>query len=87
MSCPSRQTRGKRRKPSKNYFDPGPFLPPDNELKLRFEALAAMSPKEKEIATAVLDAMIVRHQVAGALERVSSSPPKGRPRSRERVRA
>ena len=44
---------------------------PHDELKLQFEAIATFSSKEKQVARAVLDAMIVKHQVAGALERVS----------------
>ena len=64
---------------------------PDGGMKLRFEALSAMSPKEQEIANAVLDAMIVKHQVTGALERVNASPPaakgKAKARAGERARA
>ena len=62
---------------------------PEEDMKLRFEALSAMSPKEQEIAKAVLDAMIVKHQVTGALERVNAPPPatKTKARGRERVRA
>lgn len=44
---------------------------PDDDLKLRFEAIAAMLPEEQEVAKAVLDAIIVKSQVAGALERVN----------------
>jgi transcriptional regulator with XRE-family HTH domain len=44
---------------------------PEEDLKLRFEAIAAMPPEEQDVAKAVLDAMIVKSQVAGALERVS----------------
>lgn len=44
---------------------------PDDDLKLRFEAIAAMPPEEQAVAKAVLDAMIVKNQVAGALERVA----------------
>ncbi|WP_199724969.1 RstR family transcriptional repressor [Noviherbaspirillum saxi] len=39
----------------------------DDDLKLRFEAIAAMPSEEQAIAKAVLDAMIVKNQVAGAL--------------------
>lgn len=61
---------------------------PDEDMKLRFEAVAAMSPKEQEIAKAVLDAMIVKHQVTGALERVNNPPAtKAKARGRERARA
>ena len=44
---------------------------PGDDLKLRFEAIAAMPAQEQDIAKAVLDAMIVKNQVAGALERVA----------------
>ena len=47
---------------------------PDDDLKLRFEAIAAMRPEEQEVAKAVLDAIIVKSQVAGALARVSGQP-------------
>ncbi|RJF91953.1 XRE family transcriptional regulator [Noviherbaspirillum saxi] len=47
----------------------------DDDLKLRFEAIAAMPSEEQAIAKAVLDAMIVKNQVAGALERVGRPAP------------
>ena len=40
---------------------------PDDDLRLQFEALSAMSPEEKQVAKAVLEAMIVKNQVAGAM--------------------
>ena len=43
---------------------------PDEDLRLQFEALSALSPEEKNVAKAVLDAMIVKNQVADVLERV-----------------
>jgi transcriptional regulator with XRE-family HTH domain len=49
---------------------------PDDDLKLRFEAIAAMLPEEQEIAKAVLDAIIVKSQVTGALERVGKTAAK-----------
>jgi len=33
---------------------------PDNNFKLRFQAMAAVWPEEQEVATAVLDAIIVK---------------------------
>lgn len=45
---------------------------PDDDLKLRFEAIAAMLPAEQEVAKAVLDAIIVKSQVTGALARVNT---------------
>jgi transcriptional regulator with XRE-family HTH domain len=44
---------------------------PDDDLKLRFEAIAAMLPEEQDVAKAVLDAIIVKSQVTGTLERVA----------------
>ncbi len=49
---------------------------PDDDLKLRFEAIAAMLPEEQEVAKAVLDAIIVKSQVTGALARVAPSATK-----------
>ena len=40
---------------------------PDDDLRLQFEALSAMSPEEKYVAKAVLEAMIVKNQVTGAV--------------------
>jgi transcriptional regulator with XRE-family HTH domain len=39
----------------------------DEDLRLQFEALSAMSPEEKQVAKAVLEAMIVKNQVTGAV--------------------
>ncbi|MBT0731132.1 helix-turn-helix transcriptional regulator [Rosenbergiella nectarea subsp. apis] len=50
-------------------FEPGEREPED-DMKLRFEAVAAMSAKDQEVAKAVLDAMIVKSQVTQAVERV-----------------
>ena len=49
---------------------------PDDDLKLRFEAIAAMLPEEQEVAKAVLDAIIIKSQVTGALARVAPSAAK-----------
>jgi len=46
---------------------------PNDELRLQFEALAAMPAAERQVAKTVLDAMIVRNQVAGTLERHSEA--------------
>lgn len=52
---------------------------PDDDFRLQFEALSIMSSEEKQIAKALLEAMIVKHQVtgavAGALARGNQSPP------------
>ncbi|EIG1925283.1 helix-turn-helix transcriptional regulator [Salmonella enterica] len=50
-------------------FEPGEREPED-DMKLRFEAVAAMSAEDQEIAKAVLDAMIVKSQVTQAVARV-----------------
>ncbi|HEU0204307.1 MAG TPA: helix-turn-helix transcriptional regulator [Burkholderiaceae bacterium] len=67
---------------------------PDEELRLQFEALSAMSAEEKELAKAMLDALIVKNQVAGAVQRFSTPAPKAKKatpkkaaRTRERARA
>ena len=51
---------------------------PEDDLKLRFEAIAAMPAQEQDIAKAVLDAIIVKSQVTGALERVARPAAKGK---------
>ena len=48
---------------------------PDEELRLQFEAVAAMQPQEKELAKALLDAIIVKAQVASTLRRHSAATP------------
>ena len=60
---------------------------PDDDLKLRFEAIAAMLPEEQEVAKAVLDAIIVKSQVTGTLERVAKPATKVKKPTRERARA
>ncbi len=60
---------------------------PDDDLKLRFEAVAAMLPEEQAVAKAVLDAIIVKSQVASTLERVGKPAAKGKKPVRERVKA
>lgn len=51
---------------------------PEDDLKLRFEAIAAMPAQEQDIAKAVLDAIIVKSQVTGTLERVARPAAKGK---------
>ena len=51
------------------------------------KALAALSLKEKEGATAVLDAMIVKNQVAGALDRVKQRAAKAKKRAKRGAHA
>jgi transcriptional regulator with XRE-family HTH domain len=45
---------------------------PDDDLKLRFEAIAAMRPEEQAVAKAVLDAIIVKSHPSSTLCRVIS---------------
>ncbi|BES85060.1 hypothetical protein PEC302107_40820 [Pectobacterium araliae] len=56
-------------------FEPGEREPED-DMKLRFEAVAAMSEEDREVAKAVLDAMIVKSQVTQAVDRVSKNTAK-----------
>ena len=44
---------------------------PEDDLKLRFEAVAAMSLEDQGVAKAVLDAIIVKSQLTGTLERMA----------------
>lgn len=39
---------------------------PEDDMKLRFEAVAAMSDEDREVIKAVLDAMIIKRQVTQA---------------------
>ncbi|EAB7344727.1 TPA: helix-turn-helix transcriptional regulator [Salmonella enterica subsp. enterica serovar Concord] len=56
-------------------FEPGEREPED-DLKLRFEAVAAMSTDEQEVAKAVLDAMIVKSQVSRTMAQVTKNAAK-----------
>jgi len=44
---------------------------PEDDLKLRFEAIASMPAADQDVAMAVLDAMIVKSQVSGTLARMA----------------
>lgn len=46
---------------------------PDEELRFQFEAISRMPEEHKEAVRMLLDAMIVKSQVEGALERVNAS--------------
>lgn len=59
---------------------------PDDDLKLRFEAIAAMLPEEQDIAKAVLDAMIFKSQVTGTLERIAKSEMQTKKTARKRMK-
>ncbi|HGJ5877350.1 MAG TPA: helix-turn-helix domain-containing protein [Arsenophonus sp.] len=44
---------------------------PEDDMKLRFEALAAMSTADQEVAKVVIDAMIVKSQVTQTVARAN----------------
>jgi transcriptional regulator with XRE-family HTH domain len=56
-------------------FEPGEREPED-DMKLRFEAVAAMSEEDREVTKAVLDAMIVKSQVTQTVARVGKTTAK-----------
>ncbi|QWA11604.1 helix-turn-helix transcriptional regulator [Sodalis ligni] len=56
-------------------FEPGEREPED-DMKLRFEAVAAMPEEDREVAKAVLDAMIVKSQVTQTVTRVGKTAAK-----------
>lgn len=45
---------------------------PADALRYQFETVSRMSPHEQDVVRELLDAVIVKNQLAGALERVSS---------------
>jgi transcriptional regulator with XRE-family HTH domain len=47
---------------------------PDDELRLQFEALALMPAEEKKLAKSMLEAIILKNQVAGAVRQLSPAP-------------
>ena len=47
---------------------------PDDELRLQFEAVSAMPAEDKELAKSMLEAIILKHQVAGAVRQLSAPP-------------
>ncbi|PBI82246.1 hypothetical protein A9993_22080 [Rahnella victoriana] len=56
-------------------FQPGEREPED-DVKLRFEALAARAVEDQEMAKAVLDAVIVKSQITQNVARVSKATAK-----------
>lgn len=54
---------------------------PDEELRFQFEAVTRMPDREKEAIRTFLDAMIVKSQVEGALERVNRPAAKAKARA------
>lgn len=47
---------------------------PNDELRLQFEAVAAMPDEEKELAKSMLEAIILKNRVAGAVRQLSTTP-------------
>ncbi|CAK0781238.1 hypothetical protein CCP4SC76_7790001 [Gammaproteobacteria bacterium] len=45
---------------------------PDEALRYQFETVSRLSAHEQEIVRALIDALIVKNQVAGAIARVST---------------
>lgn len=56
---------------------------PSDTLRYQFEAVSRMSEQEQEMVRELLDAVIIKNQVAGALERVAKPAAKGKMRARE----
>ena len=51
---------------------------PSDALRYQFETVSRMSAHEQEVVRELLDALIVKNQVAGALERVTKPAAKGK---------
>lgn len=47
---------------------------PDDDLRLQFEAVSAMPDEEKELAKSMLEAIILKNRVAGAVRQLSTTP-------------
>lgn len=47
---------------------------PSDALRYQFETISRMSEHEQEVVRELLDALIVKNQVSGALERVTKQP-------------
>ena len=60
---------------------------PSDTLRYQFETISRMTEHEQEIVRELLDAIIVKNQVAGALERVTKPAAKGKKPIRERSKA
>ena len=48
---------------------------PAESLRYQFEAVSRLPEHEQDVVRGLLDAVIVKNQVAGALERVAKAPP------------
>lgn len=51
---------------------------PADALRYQFETVSRMSVHEQDVVRELLDALIIKNQVAGALERVTQPTAKGR---------
>jgi len=60
---------------------------PSDTLRYQFEAVSRMSEQEQEMVRELLDAVIIKNQVAGALERVAKPAAKEKATSREQRKA
>lgn len=60
---------------------------PSDALRYQFETISRMSEHEQEMVRGLLDAVIVKNQVAGALERVTKPAAKEKKPARERAKA
>ena len=60
---------------------------PSDALRYQFETVSRMSEHEQATVRELLDAVIVKNQVAGALERVSNPAAKAKTTARERAKA
>ena len=49
---------------------------PSEALRYQFETVSRLSEHEQEVVRELLDAVIIKNQVAGALERVAKPPAK-----------
>ena len=47
---------------------------PDDDLRLQFEAVSAMPAEEKELAKSMLEAIILKNRVAGAVRQLTTTP-------------
>lgn len=46
---------------------------PDEDFRLQFEALSTMPSEEKQLVRSMLEAIILKYQVAGAVQQLSST--------------
>lgn len=60
---------------------------PSDALRYQFETVSRMSEHEQEMVRELLDAVIVKNQVTGALERINKPAAKGKKPVRERTKA